>query len=244
MQPRLVIALFAMMLAPAAQADDARAQFVASNMIATFYHEFGHALVDILDIPVLGREEDAVDALAVLLIDGLWDEEDSPLLIADVAYGYALSIAHDGELDDSVWWGEHSLDEQRFAAMVCQYYGAEPDTRAELAQDLGMPADMADTCITIWEQLADSWMVFLEDLHDLPRDFGLVMREPVADETLAALMREEIDLINQLFGLPEDIFVAVAPCGEANAFYDPANKQITICTEFAHWYREMWDADN
>ena len=36
--------------------DEEAASFIASNVIGTFYHVFGHALIDVLDLPVLGRE--------------------------------------------------------------------------------------------------------------------------------------------------------------------------------------------
>ncbi len=224
--------------------DEARAQFVASNMIATFYHEFGHALVDLLDIPVLGREEDAVDALSTLLVDLLWEPGDAEILIAEVAYGYALRIAHEDALDDSVWWAEHALDEQRLAAMVCQFFGADPEARLELAVDLGMPGDMTESCIHVSGQLADSWAVFLDDLIDTRQAHGLDLLEPAADAALADLLREEIALINALFGLPVPVDVSVESCGEANAFYDPALTLIIMCTELAQWYGDAWDADD
>ena len=234
---------FAVMLAMPIRAEEARAQFAASNMIAVFYHEFGHALVDLLDIPVLGREEDAVDALATLLIDLLWEEEDAPLLIADVAYGYALRIAQGDDLDDSIWWGEHSLDEQRFAAMVCQFYGADPEPRAALAADLGMPEEMSDNCIAHAEQMAESWAVFLAALDGSGSAAGLDLLAQAGDDALAAVLRTEIDLVNARFNLPETVVVAATDCDEANAFYDLAERQITICAGLAQWYAEMWDAD-
>jgi hypothetical protein len=187
----LLSAAMTLLLPVSAQADpEAREQFVASNMIATFYHEFGHALVDLLGIPVLGREEDAVDALATLLIDLLWEPEDAAILISEVAYGYALHIAHHDALDDIVWWGQHALDAQRMAAMVCQFFGADPDARAELARDLGMPDEVAQSCIMTHAQITDSWLVFLEDLAIAPRTHGLVLVEPVADPALGDVLEE------------------------------------------------------
>ena len=48
-----------------------------------FLHELGHALVHVLDLPITGREEDAVDQLATLeLLDGVWG--DSPEVVSRV----------------------------------------------------------------------------------------------------------------------------------------------------------------
>ena len=224
--------------------DEARDQFVASNMIATFYHELGHAFVDILEIPVLGREEDAVDALSTLLIDYLWEPEDAEILIAEVAYGYALSIEHTDDLPEAAWWADHSLDMQRLAGVVCQFYGAEPETRLDLALDLGMPPEMEDHCIQTAEQVTASWSVFLADLEDAPRRNGLRLVQPVADPWLADIVAEEIALLNEQFGLPAQVTVEVSECGEANAFYVVGERHIIMCTEFAQWYADMWEADN
>lgn len=228
----------------AMDADEARDQFVASNMIATFYHELGHAFVDLLDIPVLGREEDAVDALSTLLIDFLWDPEDADILIADVAYGYALHVLHTDDLPDAAWWANHSLDLQRMAAVVCQFYGQDPEVRLDLALDLGMPPEMSDRCIRTGQQVMTSWAVFLQEMEDAPRRYGLRLLEPVADDWLAEVVMEELVLLNTHFGLPAWIDVSIEACGEANAFYSPSERRIIMCTEFADWYATLWDADN
>ena len=40
--------------------------FVVGNTLFTIYHELGHGLVDLLGLPVIGREEDAVDGFAAV----------------------------------------------------------------------------------------------------------------------------------------------------------------------------------
>ena len=55
------------MTAQAQEPSEAAMDFVRGNVLSIFYHEFGHALVDILGVPVMGREEDAADALSVVL---------------------------------------------------------------------------------------------------------------------------------------------------------------------------------
>jgi hypothetical protein len=41
-----------------------RDEFILGNVVFVLFHEFGHALVSELELPVLGREEDAVDRFA------------------------------------------------------------------------------------------------------------------------------------------------------------------------------------
>src|SRR3546814_15326340 len=78
---------------------DDLAVFVLGNTIFTLFHELGHALVDKLEIPVLGREEDAVDALAVLLM--LPDEEDAVAdeMVMAAADGHGMAYEQSGEED-------------------------------------------------------------------------------------------------------------------------------------------------
>ena len=44
------------------------AESVVGVGLFVFLHEVGHALIDILDIPTTGKEEDAVDDLAAVLL--------------------------------------------------------------------------------------------------------------------------------------------------------------------------------
>ena len=44
-------------------------QYVEGNVLATFYHEVGHALIDQLSLPVFAREEDAADSFALVLTE-------------------------------------------------------------------------------------------------------------------------------------------------------------------------------
>ncbi|MEO7221025.1 MAG: DUF4344 domain-containing metallopeptidase, partial [Devosia sp.] len=50
-------------------------EFAMHDAIFTLYHEAGHLLVGELGLPVLGKEEDAADALAVILILKYTDDE-------------------------------------------------------------------------------------------------------------------------------------------------------------------------
>ena len=103
-------------------ADEKAAVFVLGNVLFTLYHEIGHALVHAFDIPVLGREEDAVDGLAaVLMIPETPDPLMDALVIA-AADGWALTARRaDGR--KLSYWDEHSLDEQRINPQRQAYFG-------------------------------------------------------------------------------------------------------------------------
>jgi inosine-uridine nucleoside N-ribohydrolase len=52
------------------------------------------------------------------------------------------------------------------------------------------------------------------------------------DSLTSQVLAAEIDALNAEFVLSQSLEVIVAPCGEANAFYDPAALQIIFCSEF------------
>ena len=67
----------------------------------------------------------------------------------------------------------------------------------------------------------------------------LSMQYDRASHTIALLSADakqaEVDAINKEFHLPDRLTVSVLPCGQPNAFYDPAYREIVMCTEFADY---------
>ena len=45
--------------------DDETLGYIESNTLAIFYNELGHALIDVLNIPIYGQEEDAAASVGV-----------------------------------------------------------------------------------------------------------------------------------------------------------------------------------
>jgi hypothetical protein len=128
-----------------------------------FYHELGHALIDIFGIPFTGREEDAVDQFStMLLMSG--GEVESALAGANFFYKFA-SVT---ELEELVFWDEHSLDQQRFYDIVCLVYGSDPETYDFLLEreskgfllvtDGGiLPKQRAERCYEEYKDISNSW---------------------------------------------------------------------------------------
>jgi hypothetical protein len=152
--------------------DDAQSQEDLDNEVfgATrfiFYHELGHALVDIFGIPFTGREEDAVDQFStMLLLNG--NDVNSALAGANFFYKFA-SVT---ELEELVFYGEHSLDQQRFYDIVCLVYGSDPETYDYLLQrdtkgfllntEQGyLPKERADRCYEEYKDISNSWSTLI-----------------------------------------------------------------------------------
>ena len=123
-------------------------------------HEVGHALIAMYEIPVLGREEDAVDAFSNLyLLESYADGGEMLLGAADM---FASESNDYQELDEAHFWDEHSLDAQRYYTVVCHIYGHDPDEYEWLLDETGIPAERGEGCITEFELLTSDWRFLLE----------------------------------------------------------------------------------
>lgn len=202
------------------------------------YHELGHALIDISQFPVLGREEDAADTLSVLLIDRVWPAQTAIEIIEDSANAYLLYANEPTE--ELPYWGVHGLDLQRYYNLICLFYGAAPDARADLANDFELPQERAETCPEEFDQAQSSWDVLLADLTPNGDRQGLLLTTYHRDGPIEQILAAEIDKMNAMFSLPDNVEVTVAICNEANAFYDPEIRRITICTEYAEELLLLW----
>ncbi|MDZ7904565.1 MAG: DUF4344 domain-containing metallopeptidase [Cypionkella sp.] len=222
--------------------DEKAASFIWSNVIATFYHELGHALIDVLELPVLGREEDAADSLSALLIHQIWEEDSAAQMIDETANAFFLNSQEaDANGHETAYWDEHSLDLQRYYNLVCLFYGADPDGRAFIVTDYELPEDRAERCPDEFAQTEAAWSAMLDQAAWREGAAGLVMQGD-GSGPLADLLAQEVVDFNATYSLPTSVLVELAACGEANAFYNPANQTVTICSEYAEELERLYMA--
>jgi hypothetical protein len=143
--------------AASAESPDEVEAGVLDAMIFFFYHELGHALVHQLDLPITGREEDAVDEMASLLIlDGDEEGEGGARLSAAVQQFGEMADKREA-MQDIRFWGEHSLDAQRMYNLVCMIYGSNPQLYASLVGEDALPKERADRCPSEYQLRKRSW---------------------------------------------------------------------------------------
>lgn len=153
----------------AAPGADPRMVASAATGATVFFllHELGHALIHTLDLPAVGREEDAVDQLATVLlvrelgVGGIETALDGALGLAELDAAEAdVLAAEPGEAEGSpepVYWDEHSFGEQRFYDIVCLVYGSNPDGHADLVGQDYLPPERADICPDEWDVVSRAW---------------------------------------------------------------------------------------
>lgn len=134
------------------------ADMTEGTMVVFLFHELGHCLIDVWDLPATGREEDAVDQLAMfILLDGTPEGEGMVLAAAT----YFDLTSRDRDAEDLEFWDEHSLDQQRFYDMLCLTYGSNPTKNKKLLGKDGLPADRAQRCPEEYKRVNKAWTKLL-----------------------------------------------------------------------------------
>lgn len=205
--------------------------FVEANILAIFYHELGHAVIDIEGVPIFGQEEDAADVFSIYMIDSLFEEDAAQSIAFDTAWGFlGEAEMRDAYSSEIPWWDTHGPDEQRFYNTVCIFYGADPGRRQAFAEELGLPQDRAEFCPEEFDQADAAWGPVLDDM--LARGGGRSIRYDGDDSLTGQILAEEVAYLNQELRLARPLRVVIESCGEANAFYDPGAREIIMCSEF------------
>lgn len=131
---------------------------VGGAVTFAFIHEVGHCLIDVLNLPATGREEDSVDQLATyVLIDS---GDDGEKMALNGARMWGLWFNEKGgtsqTADNINWADEHSLDAQRFFNIICWVFGHNPDKWRNLVND-PLPENRAVRCPTEYGKMAKAW---------------------------------------------------------------------------------------
>lgn len=126
---------------------------VVGPFLDTILHEFAHALFDYLDIPVLGREEDAADQVSAYIYLQLGRAEARRLIMGTV-YTYMREVENTDPPSLDELADEHSTAEQRRFNLLCMAYGADPDLFEDVARWGGLPRQRAALCKEEFELVA------------------------------------------------------------------------------------------
>lgn len=218
--------------------------YVEANVLATMYHELAHALIDMIPLPVFGREEDAADTFVVVITDQIFDPKQAEQLTWASADQYARDAE---EAEKKGWkpavWDTHSLDLQRYYNLICLYYGGDVEGRDDFAEENGLPHDRAETCEEERELAEGSWGAVLDDIKRTKAGPDWITVDEKVDTlgnsyVLAAqsVIRKEVARLNERFAPDFEITVVIENCNQENAFYSPGEGKITMCNELSRSY--------
>lgn len=105
---------------------------IAGTTLFILTHEVAHGLVNIYHLPITGREENAVDQFATLLLtvwdrkDATWEERMARYALYGALFFKELATKP-SDLSRSVFADEHGLGQQRFYDVTCLVFGSDPE---------------------------------------------------------------------------------------------------------------------
>ncbi|HSU82573.1 MAG TPA: DUF4344 domain-containing metallopeptidase [Thermoanaerobaculia bacterium] len=138
-------------------AEKAGAAVGAANLFVVF-HETGHALITLYQLPVAGREEEAADQIATLILLGSGKEGGSTAVdSASVLLVQQRNAAVQARLARLPFWSGHGFNEARLTDILCWVYGRDPQAFQELVGDGTLPAARAQGCAAEYEKVAKAW---------------------------------------------------------------------------------------
>jgi hypothetical protein len=121
-----------------------RYQALAGMTADVFLHETGHAVFDMLEIPFMGREEDAADEFSAY-IQLRRSKEDARHLILGVAY-LGSKQAQQEMANMAQQADVHELPAQRYYNVLCMAYGDDPNLFADAILYWHLPESRAKDC--------------------------------------------------------------------------------------------------
>jgi hypothetical protein len=129
---------------------------IAGEFVEVTLHEMGHAVFDLFNVPIFGREEDAADQMAGFLM--LQFGQDVALrTISGTAYTYQQQ-AKQSNWSRTTFADEHETDEQRFYNYLCLAYGAQPATFQRFVDSNILPAKRAANCGREYRQIQRAFL--------------------------------------------------------------------------------------
>ena len=137
---------------------DSHADFVLDDRMAA---RPGN-VIDLLDLPFTGREEDVADQFAAWRLAESGDEASTEALLSS-AYEYTiLASAYEADPND-----EHASDAARAVNYLCYLYGSDPEQWDQLVDDEPLTRERADQCEDEWDGLRVGWRQLLADADAL-----------------------------------------------------------------------------
>jgi hypothetical protein len=126
---------------------------IVGPTVDVILHEVGHAVFDMLKIPVLGREEDAADLFSAFILLN-FAKQDARRLILGVAHfgGFEALEAQKKDAKLENFADEHGTPAQRYFNVICMAYGSDQALFHD-AIGLGrLPKARAEGCAEEYDQ--------------------------------------------------------------------------------------------
>jgi hypothetical protein len=118
-----------------------------------FLHEAGHAVFDMLEVPLFGREEDAADQFSVYIMLKM-EKDEARRLIMGTAYQYENDAQSSTvSMPRHKFADAHGTPLQRYFNVLCIAYGADKELFADFVAKGFLPKERAESCEDEYNQV-------------------------------------------------------------------------------------------
>ena len=232
------------------------AEHVTAGII---HHEIGHYLIDVLDIPVFGNEEDIADSFMVYSIlknksqflDAeayiKWVDDYHIILTETLDVYYFKTLLGEDFKEDVI---SHSSDKRRFYNLACFIQDGNEEYFNKYILERRIEHLLVNKCESKYTELVTSWSYFIDGawlghmdtknkvipiFEDTDDEFYKVVKDYLKNSSIIneSLRRFPIEL-------PQNLYVVFKTCGgNINAFYYPDVKEIVMCYEYVNHIRNL-----
>lgn len=224
-------------------------RFAVNNSLFTLYHEVSHLLIDRLQLPVFGPEEDAADSMAVWMLLQK-KTPDANQALEDAARGWRLTgDAYGNVFTDEDYASGYSPDRQRSLQIVCLMVGADGAAFRPMANTYAIHPDRQDSCHHDFDLLDRSMRSQLPEgksgtrVDVRYRDGGYHLR--LAERTLrsSGIFDDVAQEVRDGYRIDQRVRFTAQSCGEPNAFYDPGTVEVIFCYELMQDFIDLYADD-
>ena len=225
-------------------------EFTLGNTLFVMAHEMGHVLISEMNLPTLGKEEDAADSFAVLFALQLRSAF-SERVLYEAAKGLVLSSFRDKQEGNALaFYDEHGLDLQRAYSVVCLMVGSDPEKFKSLAKETKLPEERQKSCVRDYKTSLWSWETVLKPYRrsaDQPKVAISVEYQDDEDYAIQAGILRKMRLLEAFaeraaenFAWPAPFAMVARSCGVPNATWNIGKKTITLCYELLEEFSQLY----
>jgi hypothetical protein len=228
----------------------ATTEFALGNSLFALMHEMAHGLITDLGLPVLGREEDAADAFATVMMLSMKNAVTHRVLV-NAAKGWMISDRRSRDSGDAaVFYDAHGLDLQRAYNIICLMVGSDPEQFDDLANEANMPEDRRETCQGDYSNASWSWNKALEPYLRAPElepmKYPIVFDRPEGSLDIFKQAFEASDIMGYVaafagrFAWRHGFGIEVKMCGEPGASWSLPERKTVFCYELADDFVQLY----
>ena len=135
----------------------------------TFYHELGHALIEIYELPATGPEESVVDQFGGYIILEFSEGQIGQDAMRDTAIDFWLAAEENPDLTQTAFADTHALNQQRFYDLACWAYGSDPNYNRYMLDEGWIPQNRLGWCELEYANMVYAWNILLAPFY---KDFS------------------------------------------------------------------------